>query len=185
MSSNLAFSSSTSKSYAFALYELATENAELNQIEIEANNIKQLIISSSDFKNMISNPTIDKQEQNQAISKIAETYNFCKTFKKFLSFLIFKGRLFFLSEIIESFLKLISSKKGEIEIKFTSSKKLSDQEINLIQQDLSRDFKSKIKIQYEHDPNLIGGVIIQVGSIMIDASIKNKLERLKNIMIST
>jgi len=184
LSSNLAFSSSTSKSYASALYELAKENAELDQIEIETNNIKQLIASSLDFKNMISDPTIDKQELKQAMNKIAEAFNFCETFKKFLNFLIFKGRLFFLNAIIDSFLKLISYKKGEIEVKFVSSKKLSSREIHLIQQDLSKDFKSKIKIKHEHDPNLIGGVIIQVGSIMIDTSIKNKLKRLKNIMIS-
>ena len=183
MSSNLVLSNITSERYALALYELVKEKSELNNAEIEANGLKQLLLLSPEFKNLVSNPTISKTEQGKAVSSVLEHFNFSQTFKKFLGFLVFKGRLFFLSKIIENFINLISKNKGEMIAKFVSSKKLSDSDINIIQEDLSQHFKSKIKIDYKHDPNLIGGLILQVGSIMIDTSLKSKLKRLEQSML--
>ena len=95
--------------------------------------------------------------------------------KKFLGFVASKNRLFFLSKIIDSFLNLVSKHKGELKAKLISSKKLSKEEQNKIQDELSKDFKSKLSIDYEYDPSLIAGLIIQVGSVMVDTSTKTKL----------
>ena len=97
--------------------------------------------------------------------------------------MIIKNRLFFLSQIIDSFLDLVSSSKGELKAKLLSSKELSTTELEKIRNELSKDFQSPIKIDYKHDPNLIGGLIIQIGSIMIDTSIKSKLTQLQKSMI--
>ena len=183
MSSKSTFSNSTSKSYALALYELAKENSELNKVEDGMNGIKVLLNESSDFKEMILNPTVTKEEKNKVIIKIIDKYNFCSTLKKFLGFLIIKNRLFFLSQIIDSFLDLVSSNKGELKAKLLSSKELSKVELEKIRDELSKDFQSPIKINYKYDPNLIGGLIIQIGSIMIDTSIKTKLKQLQKSMI--
>jgi len=88
-----------------------------------------------------------------------------------------------LDKIIESFLNLVSSNKGELKAKLISSKKLSIEEQKKIQHELSQDFKSQLNINYEHDPDLIAGLIIQVGSIMIDTSIKTKLKKLEKNMV--
>ena len=183
MSSKSTFSNSTSKSYALALYQLAQENSELEKIENEMNSLKKLLIGSSDFREMISNPTIKKEEKKNIISKITESNNFSKTGKKFLGFLTVKNRLFFLNQIIESFLNFLSNAKGELKAKLLSAKELSKIEIEKIEKELSSDFNSPIKIEYKHEPNLIGGLIIQVGSIMVDNSIKNKLRQLEKNMI--
>ena len=183
MSSNHTFSNVAYERYALALYELAKEKSELDKTEIEANNINQLINSCDEFKNMISNPTIGHKEQSAAVLKIADIYNFSSTFKKFLGFLTSKRRLFFLDKIIENFLNLISKNKGELKAYLFSSKKLSQQEVDLIQKDLSDSFASNIKLNYKYEPNLIGGLIIQVGSLMIDTSIKSKLKRLETSML--
>ena len=182
MSSKSTFSNSTSKSYALALYELSKENSELNKVEDGINGIKQLLNESSDFKEMILNPTVTKEEKNKVIIKMVDQYSFCQTLKKFLGFLTIKNRLFFLNQIIDSFLNLTSSKKGELKAKLFSSKELSKTELEKIRNELSKDFQSPIKIDYKHDPDLIGGLVIQVGSVMVDTSIKTKLKKLeKNI----
>ena len=94
-----------------------------------------------------------------------------------------KNRLFFLSKIIDSFLHLVSNNKGELKAKIISSKKLSTEEQKKIQKELSEDFKSQLNINYEYDPDLIGGLIIQIGSVMLDTSIKTKLKKLEKNMI--
>jgi len=183
LSSKSTFLNSTSKSYALALYELAKENSELNKVEDGVNGIKALLSKSSDFKEMILNPTVTKEDKNKVIIKIVDQYDFCKTLKKFLGFLIIKNRLFFLNKIIDSFLNLVSSSKGELKAKLSSSKELSKAELEKIRNELSKDFQSPIKIDYKHNPDLIVGLVIQVGSVMVDTSIKSKLRQLQKSMI--
>ena len=183
MSSKSTFLNSTSKSYALALYELAKENSELNKVEDGMDGIRILLSKSSDFREMILNPTITKEEKNKVIIKIVDQYSFCQTLKKFLNFLTTKNRLFFLNQIIDSFLDLISNSKRELKAKLLSSKELSKTELEKIRKELSKDFQSPIKIDYEHDPDLIGGLVIQVGSVMVDTSIKSKLRQLQKSMI--
>jgi len=183
LSSKSTFSISTSKSYALALYELAKENSELNKVEDGINGIKTLLIESSHFQEMILDPTVSKEEKNKVITKIADQYSFCQSLKKFLGFLTIKNRLFFLNQIIDSFLNLVSSSKGELKAKLLSSKELSKAELEKVRNELSKDFQSPINIDYKYDPDLIGGLVIQVGSIMIDNSIKSKLKIIEKNMI--
>ena len=88
-----------------------------------------------------------------------------------------------MDQIIDSFLNIISINKGELKAKLVSSKQLSQKELENIQSELSKDFKSPIKVDYKYDPNLIAGLIIQVGSVMVDTSIKSKLKQLEKNMI--
>jgi len=129
LSSKSTFSNSTSKSYALALYELAKENSELNKVEDGMDGLKALLSESSDFKEMILNPTITKEEKNKVIIEMVDKYDFCQTLKKFLGFLTIKNRLFFLNQIIDSFLNFVSSGKGELKAKLLSSKELSKTEL--------------------------------------------------------
>ena len=183
MSSKSTFSNSTSKSYAIALYELSKESSELDKTENGMKSLKILINESADFKEMIFNPTVSKEDKKNVIFKIADQNNFSKILKKFLGFVAIKNRLFFLSQIILSFLNLVSSSKGELKARLISSKELSKNERDKIKDELSKNFKSQLNIDYEYDPDLIAGLIIQVGSVMIDTSIKTKLKKLEKNMI--
>ena len=95
----------------------------------------------------------------------------------------YKNRLFFLNQIIDSFLNLISKNKGELKAKLISSKKLSKEEYKKIETELSQSFKSNLNIDYKYDPSLIAGLVIQIGSIMVDTSIKSQLKKLENKMV--
>ena len=183
MSSKSTFSNSTSNSYASALYELSKENSELDQVEDGMKNLNKLLNESPDIKEMILSPTVAKEDKKNVIFLIADKNNFSETLKKFLGFIAIKNRLFFLSKIIESFLNLVSKSKGELKAKLISSKKLSIDEQKKIEKELSEDFKSPLNIDYEYDPNLIAGLIIQVGSVMVDTSIKTKLKKLERNMV--
>ena len=183
MSSKSTFSNSTSKSYAVALHELAKENAELDKVEEGMKGLDLLLKDNLNFREMILNPTVTKEEKKEVILKIADKYNFSITLKRFLGFVAIKNRLFFLDKIIESFLNLISNSKGELKAKLTSSKQLSIEEKNKIQKELSEGFKSTLNLDFKYDPELIAGLIVQVGSVMVDTSIKTKLKKLEKNMV--
>ena len=117
MSSKSNFSNSTSKSYALALYQLSKENAELDKVEEEVKSLNQLLKDSSDFNELILNPTVAKEDKKNVLLAIAEKNNFSNILKKFLSFISIKNRLFFLNKICDAFLNLISSNKGELKAK--------------------------------------------------------------------
>ena len=80
-------------------------------------------------------------------------------------------------------MKICSEKRGEINGEIQSAKELSSDEIKKITEDLVKNFSSKIKLTYRHDESLIGGLVIKVGSTMVDTSIKNKLQQIENRMI--
>jgi F-type H+-transporting ATPase subunit delta len=108
---------------------------------------------------------------------------FSKNLKNFLSVLVKKKRIFFLKKIILSFLKLSSIKRGELNAKLISSKDLSSKELKNVSSELSKTTGSEISFDYQVDKDLIGGFKMQIGSLMIDTSIKNKLKKYKQIML--
>jgi ATP synthase, F1 delta subunit len=98
-------------------------------------------------------------------------------------FLIVKRRIFFLNQILEKFLKISSRKSGKIEAELTSSKKLSESELSVINTEISKTIGSKVNLSYQVDKSLISGIKLQVGSFLIDSSISNKLKKYKQIMV--
>ena len=109
--------------------------------------------------------------------------NFTKNLKNFFLLLIQKRRIFFVSKIIDSFLKLCLRKRGELKASLISSKELSELELENISKDLSTSMGSTIKFDYKIDKDLIGGFKLQLGSFMIDTSIKNKLRKFEQKML--
>jgi F-type H+-transporting ATPase subunit delta len=183
LSKNKGFSDTSAGRYSLALYELATEAKMLNEVEAHSESIINLIASSEDFKFLIKDPTNNKEDQLNALKKISEHYKLNELLTKFLSFLISKRRFFYLDKILKNFIETCSIKRGELKAELTSAKDLSKNEVNSIKEELTKNFSSKIKLNYIHDKSLIGGLIVQVGSTMVDTSIKNKLQQIENRMI--
>ena len=183
MSKNKGFSDTSANRYSLALYELASEASVITKVEENSNSFLELISNSKDFRNLIKDPTLSQEILESVINKISENFNLETLFKNFLNFLIQKRRFFYIQQILISFNEICSEKKGELKAEIKSAKDLSQQEINKITEELSKSFKSKIKLNYNHDKSLIGGLVVQVGSTMIDTSIKNKLQQIENRMI--
>ncbi len=108
--------------------------------------------------------------------------NFNKLVKNFFLLLALKKRIFFIDIIIEEFLRLISAKRGEISGSLISSKKIDEKTVSDIEREISENIKRPIKLKSQIDENLIGGIVVQIGSLMIDTSIKNKLQKYKKLM---
>jgi len=183
LTKNKDFSETSASRYSLALYELATEANKLNEIEDHSSSIISLIVTSEDFRSLIKDPTNNKVDQLNALKKISEQYKLNELLTKFLSFLITKRRFFYVDKILKSFIETCSIKRGELKAELTSAKDLTEKEVNNIKEELTKNFSSKIKLNYKHDSSLIGGLIVQVGSTMVDTSIKNKLQQIENRMI--
>ena len=115
--------------------------------------------------------------------KILSLMNLDSMIKNFFLILIIKKRIFFLDKIIDEFLKLVSIKKGEVSANLISSKKIDNKTILEIEKEISTNINKTIKLYSRVDESLIGGVVLQIGSLMIDASIKNRLQKYKKLMI--
>jgi F-type H+-transporting ATPase subunit delta len=109
--------------------------------------------------------------------------NLSKIIKNFLGVLIIKRRIFFIKKIFINFLSLASKKRGELKASLISSKNLTSEELENLSKDLSKTAGAPIAFDYEVDENLIGGLKMQIGSLMIDTSIKNKLKKYEQTML--
>ncbi len=183
LSKNTGFSITSAERYSLALFELSEENNILGKVEDQSLIILNLINQSQDFSDFIKDPTFKKDDLLKVINKISENNNFENLFKNFLCFLIEKRRFFFVERILKSFIEICSKKRGELKAELKSAKELSHDEIKKITEELTKNFSSKIKLNYKHDSSLIGGLVVQVGSTMVDTSIKSKLQQIENRMI--
>ena len=183
MSTNKSFSTETSERYSRALFEVAKEAGDLEKIESDIKVFKSLLENSPEIKNFFSNPTQSINNQNNVNNLLSKKLSFSENLENFFSLLIEKRRIFFVSKILDSFLKLCSRKRGEVKASLISSKELSNSELESISKDLSSSMGSVIKFDYKIDKELIGGLKLQLGSFMIDTSIKNKLKKFKQQMI--
>jgi len=183
LSKNKGFSLTSAERYSLALYELANESNLLKQVESQSLSILDLIHSSEDFSNLVKDPTNSQEDLLKIINNISNNNKFENLLKNFLSFLIIKRRFFYVDQILKSFIETCSKKRGELKAELKSAKELSNDEISKITDELTQNFSSKIKLNYKYDKSLIGGLVVQVGSTMVDTSIKNKLQQIENRMI--
>jgi len=181
LSNNTSFS--VKNSYSQALFELASEENSTIDIENQVFSILELINKSSDFNELIKDPTNKIEDQLKVIETISNQFKFSELLKKFLSFVVSKRRFFYIEKILKDFVSICSNFRGEIQAELFAAKNLNENEISKIKNELASNFGSNIKLNYKNDPSLIGGLIIKVGSTMIDTSIKNKLQQIEKKMI--
>jgi len=163
LSKNKSFSTEISERYALALYNLSKDQNQINEFELSMNNFMKIYESNEDLKSFVKNPTYSTSSQQKVFEKITSLMNFNK--------------------IIQKFLKLISLKRGEIKANLISSKKIDSKILSDLEKQISESVKHPIKLNYKIDESLLGGIIIQIGSLMIDTSVKNKLKKYKKLMI--
>ena len=183
MSSNKSFSLETANRYALALYELAKENSELEVVEKDIKELLDVYTTNEDLKSFINNPTQSQVSQLEILKKISIQMGLSTIDKNFLSILVTKRRIFFLNTIFLNFLSLVSKKKGELKASLISSKNLTNEELKNLNTELSQVMGTAVAFNYKVDETLIGGLKMQIGSLMVDTSIKNKLKKYEKIML--
>ena len=183
MSGIKTFSNETSERYALALFELASENSEVEDVEKNISYLLKTCDNNLEFNNFLKNPTNKLEVQSKVFAEISKIMRFNKTLSNFLQLIINKRRIYFLDKILKKFIKLCSFKKGKIEAILISSKELSQVERNKINEEISNTIKSNVDFAFKTDKSLVSGIKIQVGSLLIDTSVSNKLRRIKQSMI--
>jgi F-type H+-transporting ATPase subunit delta len=183
LSSNKSFSTETANRYALALYDLASESSELEAVEKNINELLIIYNTSDDLKSFIKNPTQSQSNQLEVLNKLSDEMSLSKIIKNFLSILITKRRIFFLNTIFLNFLSLLSKKRGELKASLISSKNLTNEELKNLNTELSQVMGTAVAFNYKVDETLIGGLKMQIGSLMVDTSIKNKLKKYEQTML--
>jgi len=183
MNTSKSFSSETAERYARALFEVAKESSELDKVETTIIEFLKIYNSSPEFVNFIKNPTESNKDQIEAFNIISQKLNFSKNLNNFFFLLIKKRRIFYVKKIIKNFINLCSRNRGEFKASLVSSKKLSEEQLKEISLQFSESMGSKIKFDYSVDESLVGGIKIQLGSLMVDTSIKNKLKKYEKLMV--
>ena len=174
--------SNVSSRYASALISLASDQNCLNEIESDFKLIFYLKNNDANFMKILENPTISKNNKSLIINEILKVKSLNKYTLNFMKLIIENGRILYLSNILESFNKIISKIRGEIIIEIESPEQISEKNKKILIDDLKNYYKSNIKTLFRLNRDLISGSKIKIGSLMIDNSLKIKLNKItKNI----
>ena len=168
--------------YAVALFELAREQKALDEVAADLGGMRALLEVSADLRRLIESPVLSREEQGRAVTALAERAGFAKITQQFLGLLAHKRRLFALPEMITAYLAMLSEHKGEVSAEVTSAVALSDEQVAAVKQQLSNAVGQSVTLSTAVDPGLLGGLVVRVGSRMIDASLRTKLQRLETAM---
>ena len=168
--------------YAVALFELAREQDALDAVAADLDTARAMLEQSADLRRLIRSPVISREEQGRAIVALAERSGFHQLTRQFLGLLAHKRRLFVLPQIIAVYLAMLSEHKGEVRAELTSAVALSAAQLEAVKERLTVAIGQSVTVATAVDPGLLGGLVVRVGSRMIDASLRTKLQRLEVAM---
>ena len=168
--------------YATAVFELAVEEHAQEAVERDLARVGSLIEDSADLARLVKSPIYSRAEQSQAWAALLERMGAHALTRKFIGVLAEKRRLYALREIVRLYQALSARRRGEMTAKVVTAMPLDDAERARLAQELKASFKRDVKLDISVDKRLIAGIVIRVGSRMIDASLATKLERLKLAM---
>ena len=168
--------------YATALYELADEQKALDEVAEDLRALRGLIDQSADLRRLIRSPVLTRTEQGKAIAALADRAGFKPLVRNILGLLARNRRLFVLPEVIEAYLSELASRRGEVTAQVISAQALTEMQRSSLDERLRRAVGGKVAIELRVDPGLLGGLIVKLGSRMVDASLSSKLQRLQLAM---
>ncbi len=168
--------------YASALFNLADEQKALDAVAADLRSLRAMVAESADLRRLIRSPVLSRGDQARAVAALADSAAFQPITRNFLGLLAQNRRLFAVPEIADRFLSHLAERRGEITAKVTVAQRLSQEQIDALSAQLHKAVGRKVTMDIWIDPSLLGGMITQIGSRMIDASLKSKLHRLQLAM---
>ena len=170
--------------YATALVEIAADSKKIDAVEKDLNDLEAMISDSEDLRTLLKSPLISREQQQQAVQAIAKKAKFQDITANFLSLLAQNRRLGMLQGIINAVRINISRMRGEVSAHVATAFKLTKEQEAALQESLVKAVGQAVSVKVEVQEDLIGGMVVTVGSQIIDDSVKRKLERLKIAMKS-
>jgi F-type H+-transporting ATPase subunit delta len=168
--------------YASAVYELADEARVLDDMAADLKSLNAMLSESADLQTLIRSPLIDADAKAAAMGAILERAGASDLTRRFIAVIARNNRLFVLPATIDAFLAELANRRGEITAEVTSAQPLKKSQLASVTDALRSALGGKVTVDAKLDPSLIGGLVVRIGSRMIDASLKSKLQRLQLAM---
>ena len=168
--------------YATALFDLASGASILDQVANDLRQIEQMIVASDDLKRMIRSPVISRSAQSSALREILKKIRASDLTINFVSVVALNRRLFVLPKIIEDYFIILAGRRGEVSAEVSSARALSERQKMQLLAVLENSVEGKVSLDMKVDNNLLGGLIVKMGSRMVDSSLQTKLQQLKLAM---
>jgi F-type H+-transporting ATPase subunit delta len=168
--------------YSVALFQLADEKHALDAVSADLKALSGMIAESDDLRTLIYSPLLKRAEQAKAIDAVARAASLGELTRRFVGLVANNRRLFALPAIIKAFHKLLADKRGEMTAEVTAAHPLTDAQKAAVSDAIKRVVGGKVSIDMKIDPSLLGGLVVRVGSRMIDGSVRTKLQKLQLAM---
>lgn len=182
MANASSFTSGIAGRYATALFELVKDQGALDALSSDIDGLRTALEASDDLQGLIRSPVYSREEQRGAITALAERMGLSSLTRNTLGLMAAKRRLFVLPAMLDQLAALIAAHRGEITAEVTAAQPLSDAQSAALSQALKASYGKDVIVKTAIDPSLIGGLVVKVGSKMIDTSIRAKLNTLQNAM---
>ena len=182
MSSSASLTSGVAGRYATALFEIAKEAKTLDSLEADLDAVSAGLEASSDLRDMISSPIYTRAEQAGAMAAVAEKMGLGAQTANTMGLMAQNRRLFVVPAMVEQIRGLIAEDRGEVSAEIISATALTDAQTKALSEAIAKGVGKDIKMNVKVDESLIGGLVVRVGSRMIDTSIRSKLSNLQNVM---
>ena len=168
--------------YAAALFELAREQNLVSAVEGDLDNLGQALLASEDFGALIRNPKVSREAAGSAMDAVAGVLGLSPLTKNFLGVLAGNRRLAALPEIVRAFAAIAAAERGEVTAEVTSAHALTDDQLAALAAKLQAREGRTVKLKTSVDPDLLGGLVVRIGSTQIDSSIRTRLNSLAQAM---
>lgn len=168
--------------YATALFELAQEEHAIESLERDLAALQNMIAKSPDLTRLVRAPVFSRDEQKRGMDAVLRRMEAAPLTVRFVLLLASKGRLFVLGDAIRAFELLVAKSRGEVRAQVTSARALDDSEISELKTILKTRLGREARLDARVDPSLLGGLVVKVGSRMIDSSLRTKLNGLRAAM---
>ncbi len=169
--------------YATALFDLADGDGILDQVADDLAALDRMIDESDDLQRLIRSPVIGRDDQSRALVAIMEKAEMSTVARNFVGLVARNRRLFALPDMIAAYRGLLAARRGEATAEVVSAQKLTDQQFDAVGDALRRAVGTPVSVDARVDPSLLGGLVVRLGSRMVDSSLSTKLQRLRLAMI--
>lgn len=168
--------------YATALFDLAEDQDNLDAVANDLDALDAMLAESGELRSAIGNPALSRDSIAQAVTTLAERAGFQEITRKFLGVVAEQRRMNVIAEIIAAFRAAVAEKRGEMTVEVITAQPLSDEMAAELKNTLNAYAGKDVHIQSSVDPRLLGGLVVRMGSQMIDASMRTKLNNLEVAM---
>ena len=168
--------------YAAALFEIADERRSLDEVAADLRQLRSMLAASADFGRLIRSPVLSRAVQGRAVAALAETAGLSRLTCDFLAVVARNRRLFAVPAMIEAYLARLAARRGEITAEVTVAQPLSEAQLAALGEQLRRSAGRRVAVDVRVDARLIGGIVVKLGSRLVDASLENRLRRLQAAM---